>query len=1297
MAGPLALDGRVWERHPHVWGWASQAGTDLMVHRIRRRRRSALAALIACCALAALLPAGAGSSASPPAAAKLQAAGVQLGLDPAVAGRLEGPLAQLLARAAEIVTAGRGLSASGLQADPDVAALLASRAVRLDAGARVQVDARISGDGPAADALRRLGVEVERHRPDLGRAQYRVPILALGDLAVLPGVRYLLAPTYGISAAGSLTTQGDDVLGAAAVRAARGLDGAGVRIGVISDGILGLAQSQASDDAPAISDFQAFSVEGINAGAEGTAMIEIIHDLAPGAEIAFANAATDLDMIEAVDYLAARTDIVVDDLSFFFPDDQMSAVSRNTAEALNHPEWPIRAYFTAIGNWSLRHYEGGFRAGPDGLDVGLPFSGAVHEFRAGNGVTDALGRGPLPYNEIYLDTGDSAHVVLFWDDRWGNAGNDYDVYLLDAAGAVVAESALGQGSGVNVPRERFIYTNGGDPGMFRVVVHNFEDRAAARDLELFVFESPQLPGATTALNFNSAASAILGQSDAGGGVISTGAVAPDAPLVVRPYSSQGPTNNGALKPDLVATDGVAVTGAGGFDGTFFGTSAAAPHAAAIAALLLDARPSLTSADGGNPAQERVLVRGLLLGNAVDLGAPGDDPLSGAGRIDAVAAIDAALDTVLTVTSAADSGPGTFRAAIQTLNDAAAAGENGGAIVFDAPRTISLESPLPSLDAGDVIISGAGSIIDGGALPGDGVGLEIHGPDVQVGDFTIRGFGNAGVWVRGASGTSLTELRLTANGDGLRIDSGATGVRVGEVDLRGVEATKNIRAGVVVAGAGTRDIHIQHSNIGVDRTGAAGANGGAGISIRDGARDTVVGAPLTSEAGPVVAQAAELAHTFLGTATINGIPASEGTLIEAFVDGEPAAATRIGALDVGGAPGFVFTLVGPGEEVTFAVAGTLLPDTFLFEPGATTEIALLLQRGPSGDEPTVLSGGNTIAFNRGGGVVVAGADTTGHTIRGNAIYGNTGLDVDLAAPNDPANGVTPDDAGDQDDGPNGLLNRPALTSIAFLDGLATIRGNSAAATIDLYAVVSDTAVPGAGPHASGRGGAVSYLATTVAIDGAFVFDNVDVGDASVLTALATDVLGNTSEFAVNLAIGPGPSIRSISPDRGSREGGSALTLNGDGFGDAQTVSVFVGGREATVVEGDAQRVTVHVPPGPVGAAPVVLVNPDGRFDAIFDAFTYVAARTVALRPGWNNVAWRGPELPLTAALESIAGGFDRVFAWDSEQQLFESFIVGAPPFVNTLTTLTPNAVVWIFVTVDVTIVWEQPLTAEPAGP
>ena len=94
------------------------------------------------------------------------------------------------------------------------------------------------------------------------------------------------------------------------------------------------------------------------------------------------------------------------------------------------------------------------------------------------------------------------------------------------------------------------------------------------------------------------------------------------------YSSRGPAQRNRAKPDLTGVDGVSVTGAGGFPSTFFGTSAAAPHVAGVAALLMSASRKNTTA----------LVRQAMLNTATDLGSSGRDSTYGFGRVNAEAAI-----------------------------------------------------------------------------------------------------------------------------------------------------------------------------------------------------------------------------------------------------------------------------------------------------------------------------------------------------------------------------------------------------------------------------------------------------------------------------------------------------------------------------------------------------------------------------------------------------------------------------------------------------------------------------------
>ena len=244
---------------------------------------------------------------------------------------------------------------------PSTLAYFDTGLLRLDEAGRLQVYIRVSElTQEVRDALAAVGVVLEQEDAERRIIQASVPLQGLEMLASLEYVTAVTAPKYGHVNVGSKLTQGDTLLGFDSVRANYGVNGSGVTVGVISDGILGLESAIASGDLPVTTlnrdgggglisttggviatSFRADGdLEGdhgaISTDAEGTAIMEIIHDIAPGAQLRFANFDTHLEFIAAVDFLAANSDVVIDDIGFLgFAYDQTSPVSTNTAAELN--------------------------------------------------------------------------------------------------------------------------------------------------------------------------------------------------------------------------------------------------------------------------------------------------------------------------------------------------------------------------------------------------------------------------------------------------------------------------------------------------------------------------------------------------------------------------------------------------------------------------------------------------------------------------------------------------------------------------------------------------------------------------------------------------------------------------------------------------------------------------------------------------------------------------------------------------------------------------------------------------
>jgi hypothetical protein len=658
-------------------------------------------------------------------------------------------LTTILADLAGSVPQGRGPLAgerSGQGARLSVDALprsvqdaMTTRHLRIDSNNGVQVYVLLEEvTEENLQQLRAAGATIEITDAARRRVQARIPVARLSAVAALPFVTFVRLPSYGVHRVGSVTTEGDAILHSDAVRSQLGLDGTGVKVGVISDGLKGVFASGcttcagvangpiAKGDLPSATGTRIVSartptgvltsssggiagrsfpadgdLEGLipgcafaGAGAEGTALLEIVHDIAPGAQLAFANFDTDLAFNQAVSFLASTSDVVVDDIGFYGDAyDGTSSVSSNTAAALNNPANRIRAYVTSAGNAADEHYLGTYLpSSVDPTTIGITTPGHLHEFNQGPDTTDVLGRGPKPYNLIKLPVSGQVLIFLSWNDPFGASGNNYDLYLVrESTNTIVARSTDVQKGGED-PFEFISYTNStGAQDFFRIVVQNVNDQAVPKDLNIFSFQ-PECAASGPLLlaaghherhNYNTATRSVSAQSDAGGSpvsVISVGAIcsasaaaqavfsgstAPDESCfdaghsTIEFFSSRGPTIDGRVKPDIAGIDGVAVTAAGSFANPFFGTSAAAPHVAGIAALGLQSAPCLIAGATGavDAVTARAALRSLIVQNADGLG---DANTFGSGRANALASVQAALpvfsgSTAITVPGTSPAG------------------------------------------------------------------------------------------------------------------------------------------------------------------------------------------------------------------------------------------------------------------------------------------------------------------------------------------------------------------------------------------------------------------------------------------------------------------------------------------------------------------------------------------------------------------------------------------------------------------------------------------------------------------
>ncbi len=363
-----------------------------------------------------------------------------------------------------------------------------------------------------------------------------------------------------------------------------GYTGKGIKIGILDQGFEGYEELLGTE-LPEHVTIKIFNSDDgpLGSGEHGTAVTEVVHDIAPDAELYLASYITGTQMGSAVDWLISQdVDIIQHSRGFInTPMDGTGWFCDIVEEAANRGI----LWVNSAGNNADKHYSGQY-TDTDG--------NTVHEFFDGS---EFLSFYPFGVTRIGLS----------WDD-WESRTQDIDLVVVDADGNLIIGSSDIQNGSIE-PTEFISYEFGDEGPYFLAIIGtnitrnvnlNLQFFSAELDEEYIVREYSLLsPGDSP---YSLTVGATYWQTDE-----------------LESYSSWGPSLDGRLKPEISAPTGIS---SAAFEGEFYGTSASAPHVSAASALVMQAYPAFSPQD----------VRDYLMAQSIDLGDPGEDILYGAGRL-----------------------------------------------------------------------------------------------------------------------------------------------------------------------------------------------------------------------------------------------------------------------------------------------------------------------------------------------------------------------------------------------------------------------------------------------------------------------------------------------------------------------------------------------------------------------------------------------------------------------------------------------------------------------------------------
>ena len=424
--------------------------------------------------------------------------------------------------------------------------------------------------------------------------QALVPPSALESLAARNDVVFVRQPL-----ASEYDVAGEEVPASNALASHQlGWFGAGAKVAIIDAGFAGYASKQAIGELPPQVRTADFCGGRLTQASEhGTAVAEIVYEMAPAAQLYLICYAGDVGFQQAEAYAKAQGAQIITHSGSFFNAGRGDGVSGIPGTVVADARNSNILWINSAGNSAQRHWVGTWND---------PNANAFFNFSpTDEGQT------------VIVDRGDDFCAFLKWDE-WPVAANDFDLLLaISATGQLVAVSQTRQ-VGAQPPTEEFCYTNNTGAGQnFALFVQGIRVTSAPR-MDIYVRNvDPPLEYLTP--------DSSVGDPGASPSAFTIGAVCwKDNSL--EPYSGRGPTIDGRVKPDIAGQDSQSSSTYGPFSACgqsgFTGTSASAPTVAGAAALVKQL----------NPTFDANAIQTFLEQNAVDLGDTGKDNAYGAGAL-----------------------------------------------------------------------------------------------------------------------------------------------------------------------------------------------------------------------------------------------------------------------------------------------------------------------------------------------------------------------------------------------------------------------------------------------------------------------------------------------------------------------------------------------------------------------------------------------------------------------------------------------------------------------------------------